>query len=132
MKLVRLLVAVLFWLPVPAAAAEWWWFGTYGDGDDRFNAYIDNESAHSDGKRFVTAWVFTNRATPFDNGELSARGFTTIDCQTRTYATASRTAYDAEHQDMGTADLTSSGPQSVEAGSMAEILTRLRAGRLGP
>lgn len=94
MRLKALAFSVALALSVPAAAADWWWLGTFGSSPLRQNVYIDKTSLKKSGRSLVAAWTFHHLENPMpNNGELSSRALQTYDCKQRKTRVVARSAY---------------------------------------
>ena len=131
MAIVRYFVLSLLFWGSAASAEDWWYLGVWGEGRDSFHVYVESQTAQSDGKRTVSGWVFTHRLIPYPNGEMAARAWTTVDCETRRYVTGQRTAYDADNRPISTADL-SSQVHDAQPNTMASALVDTACGRTRP
>ena len=114
-----------------ASAENWWWLGTFGSGDETFNAYVESESAENDGKGIIRGWVVTHRLVPFRDGESSARSWTAVDCSSRRYVTGQRTSFDVSNRQIRMVDL-SSNVSTAEAGTLAGAIVDVACGNRHP
>ncbi|WP_162806761.1 S1C family serine protease [Sphingosinicella terrae] len=128
MKLRSVLLLLLLGTSSAASAVDWHWLGTWGEGRESFNAYIENESADNDGKTVIWGWVFTHRIAPDADGEVASRAFFAWDCRARRYAVGERTRFDAEAREIGVTDHSADGVQVPQTMSLGQAMLEVVCG----